>query len=107
MITQRVKSRSYPTMRAFDMEMTSLFEKGRRYYEAGSKEYGDILALQVSRLTLPGRFCLIPVANYSACTTRSHRRTNQTHSYPLAPTLPLLRAKSVLLVVRPVPDVLV
>ncbi|WVR08684.1 hypothetical protein IAU60_005742 [Kwoniella sp. DSM 27419] len=36
----------YPTLRDFDIHMTQLFEKGRRYFHDGSVEYGKVLVLQ-------------------------------------------------------------
>ncbi|WWC92384.1 uncharacterized protein L201_007341 [Kwoniella dendrophila CBS 6074] len=36
----------YDTLRSFDMDMTKLFEKARRYYHEGSSEYGKVLVLQ-------------------------------------------------------------
>jgi hypothetical protein len=37
----------YPTMKAFDMEMSRLFEKARRYYQRVTPPYGHVLAVQV------------------------------------------------------------
>ncbi|WWC72663.1 uncharacterized protein I206_106627 [Kwoniella pini CBS 10737] len=40
------RANSYDTLRSFDMDMTRLFEKARRYFHEGSAEYGKILVLQ-------------------------------------------------------------
>ncbi|WVW80738.1 hypothetical protein I302_102724 [Kwoniella bestiolae CBS 10118] len=40
------KANRYDTLRSFDMDMTRLFEKARRYYHDGSVEYGKVLVLQ-------------------------------------------------------------
>ncbi|KAK6906505.1 hypothetical protein I203_100490 [Kwoniella mangroviensis CBS 8507] len=40
------KANRYDTLRSFDMDMTKLFEKARRYYHDGSVEYGKVLVLQ-------------------------------------------------------------
>nr|ODN83896.1 hypothetical protein L203_05296 [Cryptococcus depauperatus CBS 7841] len=36
----------YGSLRDFDMDMTRLFEKARRWYHDGTLEYGDVLVLQ-------------------------------------------------------------
>ncbi|KAG8977101.1 hypothetical protein FRB90_008927, partial [Tulasnella sp. 427] len=46
LIENRVASRGYPAPKDFDMDMARLFEKGRRWFEEGSKDYGRILILQ-------------------------------------------------------------
>lgn len=40
--------KGYPAPKDFDMDMMRLFEKGRRWFEPGSKDYGRVLVLQVS-----------------------------------------------------------
>ncbi|WWD20801.1 hypothetical protein CI109_105278 [Kwoniella shandongensis] len=44
-----------PSLRDFDMEMSKLFEKGRRWFPDGSAEYGKVLVLQrlYNALTAP------------------------------------------------------
>jgi chromatin structure-remodeling complex subunit RSC1/2 len=37
----------YPTMKAFDMEMSRLFEKARRFYPRVTAPYGAVLTAQV------------------------------------------------------------
>ncbi|KAG8964950.1 hypothetical protein FRC03_001174 [Tulasnella sp. 419] len=46
LIQSRVELRAYPTSKDFDMDLNKLFEKGRRWFEEGSKEYGRVLVLQ-------------------------------------------------------------
>ncbi|KIO24919.1 hypothetical protein M407DRAFT_8663 [Tulasnella calospora MUT 4182] len=46
LIENRVALRGYPAPKDFDMDMARLFEKGRRWFEEGSKDYGRILILQ-------------------------------------------------------------
>ncbi|KAG8905231.1 hypothetical protein FRC01_008422, partial [Tulasnella sp. 417] len=46
LIENRVALRGYPAPKDFDMDMSRLFEKGRRWFEEGSKDYGRILILQ-------------------------------------------------------------
>ncbi|KAG8903528.1 hypothetical protein FRB99_003159 [Tulasnella sp. 403] len=45
-IENRVASRDYNSSREFDLDLCRLFEKGRRWFEEGSKDYGRILVLQ-------------------------------------------------------------
>ncbi|WVQ95459.1 hypothetical protein IAU59_002556 [Kwoniella sp. CBS 9459] len=40
------KSGQYSTLRDFDIQMSQLFEKARRYFHDGSAEYGSVLVLQ-------------------------------------------------------------
>lgn len=42
----RLNLRGYNTPKDFDMDMLRLFEKGRRWFEEGSKDYGRVLILQ-------------------------------------------------------------
>ena len=43
----RARAKSYVSNQAFDKEMAQLFEKARRWHEAGGEAYGRILLLQV------------------------------------------------------------
>lgn len=60
----RLQTGEYENPQQFDREMHELFLKGRRFYEAGSDTYGNVLLLQVSSttarlyvsLTVPKRF---------------------------------------------------
>ncbi|TFK47979.1 hypothetical protein OE88DRAFT_1635762 [Heliocybe sulcata] len=45
-IESRSRSKLYPSTKAFDMDMSILFMKGRRWYEPGSEKYGHIILLQ-------------------------------------------------------------
>ncbi|KAG8856813.1 hypothetical protein FRB96_006317 [Tulasnella sp. 330] len=46
LVENRVLLRGYPSPKDFDMDMMRLLEKGRRWFEPGSKDYGRILVLQ-------------------------------------------------------------
>ncbi|KAG9015507.1 hypothetical protein FRB94_000112 [Tulasnella sp. JGI-2019a] len=46
LVENRILLRGYPSPKDFDMDMMRLFEKGRRWFEPGSKDYGRILVLQ-------------------------------------------------------------
>ncbi|KAK4688769.1 chromatin structure-remodeling complex subunit RSC1/2, partial [Tremellales sp. Uapishka_1] len=54
-ITTTAQSGKYSTLLEFDMEMTRLFEKARRWYTDGSAEYGHVVTLQrlYNALTAP------------------------------------------------------
>nr|XP_031862624.1 uncharacterized protein CI109_002122 [Kwoniella shandongensis]KAA5529696.1 hypothetical protein CI109_002122 [Kwoniella shandongensis] len=54
-IDAAAKGSRYPSLRDFDMEMSKLFEKGRRWFPDGSAEYGKVLVLQrlYNALTAP------------------------------------------------------
>ncbi|WVF67895.1 hypothetical protein IAT40_002656 [Kwoniella sp. CBS 6097] len=45
-IQDLARSGQYTTLRDFDIQMTQLFEKARRYFHDGSAEYGSVLVLQ-------------------------------------------------------------
>ncbi|OCF45640.1 chromatin structure-remodeling complex subunit RSC1/2 [Kwoniella heveanensis CBS 569] len=45
-INDLAKAGQYSTLRDFDIQMTQLFEKARRYFHDGSVEYGSVLVLQ-------------------------------------------------------------
>ncbi|KAJ9098712.1 hypothetical protein QFC21_004360 [Naganishia friedmannii] len=45
-IATNLMNNVYRTMKAFDMEMTRLFEKARRYYQRVTPPYGHVLAVQ-------------------------------------------------------------
>lgn len=46
MIESKARSKSYLSSKTFDMDFAKLFLKGRRYYDAGSDNYGRVLLLQ-------------------------------------------------------------
>ncbi|KAI0666207.1 hypothetical protein C8Q78DRAFT_994933 [Trametes maxima] len=46
LVESRVQMRYYTTARAFDMELSQLFLKARRWYEVGTEPYGNVLVLQ-------------------------------------------------------------
>lgn len=46
-IANNVIAGLYPSMKAFDMEMSRLFEKARRFYSRVTPPYGSVLAAQV------------------------------------------------------------
>jgi hypothetical protein len=50
-----IRQRRYATLVAFDRDMSSLFERGRRYHPEGSIEYGQVIVLQrlYNALTAP------------------------------------------------------
>lgn len=50
-----IRQRRYATLVAFDRDMSSLFERGRRYYPEGTIEYGQVIVLQrlYNALTAP------------------------------------------------------
>ncbi|WWC65270.1 uncharacterized protein I303_107887 [Kwoniella dejecticola CBS 10117] len=64
----------YDNLRSFDMDMTRLFEKARRYFYEGSVEYGKVLVLQrlynaltaVYPMALPGNGIPAPSATLFA-----------------------------------------
>ena len=45
----RLQAGEYESPQRFDREMHEFFLKGRRFYEAGSDAYGNVLLLQVGR----------------------------------------------------------
>ncbi|TDL22417.1 hypothetical protein BD410DRAFT_821293 [Rickenella mellea] len=45
-IEGKARMKSYQSPKEFDMDFARLFEKGRRWYEMGSDQYGNILLLQ-------------------------------------------------------------
>ena len=58
MLQNRLQAGEYENPQQFDREMHEFFLKGRRFYEAGSDAYGNVLLLQVSDITI--YFCLLP-----------------------------------------------
>ena len=44
----QARNKKYATSKEFDMDMTCLFEKARRYHEPITEAYGHVLLLQVS-----------------------------------------------------------
>ncbi|KAF8122454.1 hypothetical protein EV363DRAFT_1182570 [Boletus edulis] len=46
LIEDRVRSASYTSPNEFDLDMARLFEKGRRWYEPCTEDYGRVLVLQ-------------------------------------------------------------
>ncbi len=61
-IRSSATSHPYRTLRDFDLDMTHLFEKARRFHRDGSAEYGHVLVLQrlYNALTAPYPLILPP-----------------------------------------------
>ncbi|KAH8111512.1 hypothetical protein DFH11DRAFT_1613715 [Phellopilus nigrolimitatus] len=45
-IEAKVRAKEYTSSKEFDLNMIRLFEKGRRWYDIGSDQYGDVILLQ-------------------------------------------------------------
>ena len=85
----RLQAGEYENPQRFDREMHEFFLKGRKFYEAGSDAYGNVLFLQVGTysrvsLTIPKRF-------YQALTTSTppsgppYKTTTNWASLPAGP----------------------
>ncbi|KAI5117803.1 hypothetical protein M0805_004563 [Coniferiporia weirii] len=46
LIETRARTKEYSSSKEFDLNIIRLFEKGRRWYDIGSDQYGDVLLLQ-------------------------------------------------------------
>ncbi|KAL5518380.1 hypothetical protein ACEPAH_62 [Sanghuangporus vaninii] len=46
LIESKARAKEYASCKEFDLDMIRLFEKGRRWYDTGSDQYGDVLLLQ-------------------------------------------------------------
>ncbi|KZT58557.1 hypothetical protein CALCODRAFT_494860 [Calocera cornea HHB12733] len=85
-IEVRVERRQYPLAAEFDRDLTRLFEKGRRFFEAGSEDYGNIILLQrmYQQLTSPdasnssgNNFASVAAGPGNAKPLRSAESTNE------------------------------
>lgn len=51
-LQSRISLRAYPSPKDFDVDLSRLFEKGRRWFEEGGRDYGRILILQARSSSL-------------------------------------------------------
>lgn len=70
MLQERAQKANFASLVDFDMEMTRLFEKARRWFMPGSIEYGHVLTLQVR--VLPVVVILIILQRMYSALTCSH-----------------------------------